>query len=203
VTLTATPGGPSGWTVRYTATATGFTGPVRYTFSSCGDFDERAGRFEEGGTLLCHHFEPGERTVTVTASDASGATATARVTRKIQPAEVPYRGRWRWTLREGGGVRRGYLTITEADVISKGSVPFDEFASRGRVFECVGEVCEDRGEAAIYFSQTGLASPAYALNLQLGTVHPEGDAVFGLTPEGAQRLLDGGLELIREGDVPG
>lgn len=100
VTLRATPGGPSGWTVRYTATATGFAGPVRYTFSSCGDFDERAGRHEGENTLLCHHFEPGERTVTVTAEDAAGTTATASVTRTITAAEVPYRGRWRWTLRE-------------------------------------------------------------------------------------------------------
>lgn len=200
VTLAATPGGPTGWTVRYTATVTGFTGPVRYAFSSCGDFDERAGRQEEGGTLLCHHFEPGERTVTVTAADAAGNTATGRVTRTIEAAEVPYRGTWRWTLREQGGVRSGHFTITEADVMSKGSAPFDEFASRGRALECREGACEEVGEAAIFFSQTGLERPAYAFNLQLGTVHPEGDATFGLTPEGQQRFQDGGLEVVKLSD---
>lgn len=204
VTLAATPGGPTGWTVRYTATATGFTRPVRYAFSSCGDFDERAGRQVVGNTLLCHHFKPGERTVTVTATDAAGNEATGRVTQTIEAAEVPYRGTWRWTLREQGEVRSGRFTISEADVMSKGSTPFDEFASRGRALECTQLGCEGMGEAAIFFSQTGLERPAYAFNLQLGTVSPEGDATFGLTERGQQRFQDGGLEVVKlSGEVQG
>ncbi len=140
----------------------------------------------------------GERTVSVSASDLEGNTATDSAAVTIRSAEVPYEGTWRWTLQdEAGDARSGYFTITSADIYGKGSSPFSEFASRGEVFECTSGPCESAGEAAIFFSQTGLPDPAYAFNLRLGTLSPEGDAVFGLTQAGAQSFVDGGLEVVQ------
>lgn len=203
--LKATVGGPSGWTVRYTAATSGFTGAVRYDFSSCGAFDSRAGELLEGNSLTCHHFEAGERTVSVRATDAAGKTATDSVMVTIGSAEVLYEGTWRWTFEDASGEgRSGYLTLTESEVYTKGSAPFSEFASRGEAFECTGGSCEAVGEAAIFFSQTGLSAPAYAFNLRLGSLGPEGGAAFGLTPEGQQSFEDGNLVVVKvSGGVKG
>ncbi len=92
VSLTATPGGPAPWAVRYTAT------PARAGLEArcrVGAAFRRA----EGGTFACVH-EPGDTVQARYLTPAGEVSAVAEVTPDItRPTEVAFAGTWRYSAR--------------------------------------------------------------------------------------------------------